>query len=58
MATQVLGLLTALLLLAYAGLGQESAVPTLRSASTLVAVPAELRNFCNTVTRLRDFSKL
>jgi VWFA-related protein len=35
--------LTALFLLAYAGLGQESAVPTLRSASTLVAVPALVR---------------
>ncbi len=35
--------LTALFLLAYAGLGQESAVLTLRSASTLVAVPALVR---------------
>ena len=35
--------LTALFLLAYAGLGQESAVPTLGSASTLVAVPALVR---------------
>ena len=35
--------LTALFLLAYTGLGQESAVPTLRSASTLVAVPALVR---------------
>ncbi len=36
-------MLTALFLLAYAGLAQESAVPTLRSASTLVAVPALVR---------------
>lgn len=35
--------LTALFLLAYAGLGQESTVPTLKSASTLVAVPALVR---------------
>jgi VWFA-related protein len=35
--------LTALFLLAYAGLGQESTVPTLRSAATLVAVPALVR---------------
>jgi VWFA-related protein len=35
--------LTAWFLLAFAGLGQESAVPTLRSASTLVAVPALVR---------------
>ncbi len=35
--------LTALFLLAYAVLGRQSTVPTLRSASTLVAVPALVR---------------
>jgi hypothetical protein len=35
--------LTAMFLLAYAALGQESPLPTIKSASTLVAVPTSVR---------------